>query len=52
MNEVQPGDILWKPGHVGIYTGNNMYIHAPHAGDVVKISGSAKSYFTAAVRYQ
>ena len=51
MSEIQPGDILWKPGHVGIYIGNNMYIHAPHTGDVVKISGNAKSYFTAAVRY-
>ena len=52
MSEVQPGDILWKPGHVGIYIGNNMYIHAPHAGDVVKISGNAKSYFVAAVSYR
>ena len=52
MSELQPGDILWKPGHVGIYIGENLYIHAPHTGDVVKISGNAKGYFTCGVRYQ
>ena len=24
----QPGDLMWWPGHVGIYTGNNMHIAA------------------------
>jgi cell wall-associated NlpC family hydrolase len=24
-------------GHVGIYVGNNQYIHAPQTGEVVKI---------------
>jgi cell wall-associated NlpC family hydrolase len=39
-----PGDLLFfhheggVPGHVGIYIGNNQFIHAPHTGDVVKIS--------------
>ncbi|MBQ9955433.1 MAG: C40 family peptidase [Eggerthellaceae bacterium] len=51
LSEVQPGDILWKPGHVGIYIGENLYIHAPHTGDVVKISGNAKGAFTLGVRY-
>ncbi|MBQ9955516.1 MAG: C40 family peptidase [Eggerthellaceae bacterium] len=51
LSEVQPGDILWKPGHVGIYIGENLYIHAPHAGDVVKISGNAKGAFTCGLRY-
>lgn len=32
----QPGDLMWKPGHVGIYAGNGKMIHAPHTGTVVK----------------
>ena len=51
MSEVQPGDILWKPGHVGIYIGENLYIHAPHTGDVVKISGGASDMFRVALRF-
>ena len=32
--------------HVGMYIGNNQYIHSPKTGDVVKISnlGSRKDY--------
>jgi cell wall-associated NlpC family hydrolase len=25
-------------GHMGIYIGNEQFVHAPHTGDVVKIS--------------
>ena len=35
---MQPGDILWKSGHVGIYIGDGKFIHAPQTGDVVKVS--------------
>ena len=42
MSEIKPGDLVFnKPScatHVGMYIGNDMYIHAPHTGDVVKIS--------------
>ena len=38
VSEAQVGDILYKNGHVGIYIGNGQFIHAPHTGDVVKIS--------------
>ncbi len=36
---LQPGDILVfrGGGHVGIYVGNNMYIHAPQTGRTVSI---------------
>ena len=38
---LQPGDLVFfgsaaAPNHVGIYVGNNTYIHAPRTGDVVK----------------
>lgn len=42
--DLRPGDILgfrgW--GHVGIYLGQGQYIHAPHSGDVVKVSSLAE----------
>ncbi|MDD8049662.1 MAG: NlpC/P60 family protein [Thomasclavelia sp.] len=50
LSQAQPGDILWKSGHVGIYIGGGKYIHAPHTGDVVRIA-SDYTRFSYAVRY-
>lgn len=50
VSSAQPGDILWKSGHVGIYIGGGKYIHAPQTGDVVKISSVSGSGFVCAVR--
>lgn len=54
-SKLRPGDLVFfkKPGravhHVGIYVGNNSYIHAPRTGDVIKISTLSRrsDYYTA-----
>ena len=40
MSQLQAGDLVFFAGasHVGIYIGGGQFIHAPHTGDVVKIS--------------
>jgi cell wall-associated NlpC family hydrolase len=45
-SDLQPGDLVFFNGlgHVGIYIGGNSFIHAPHTGDVVKISSISGWY--------
>jgi cell wall-associated NlpC family hydrolase len=44
--DLQPGDLVFFNGlgHAGIYIGGNQMIHAPHSGDVVKISSLSGWY--------
>lgn len=49
VSEATPGDILWRPGHVAIYIGDDRYIHEPHTGAVCTIASGA-SYFTSAIK--
>lgn len=52
-DELQPGDLVFfgkggDPTHMGIYVGNNTYIHSPRTGDVLKISPMTRpDYITA-----
>jgi cell wall-associated NlpC family hydrolase len=49
--ELRPGDIVFFKDstgyvhHEGIYIGNDMFLHAPHTGDVVKISSLDDPYY-------
>lgn len=45
VSQLQPGDLVfWGNYHVGIYLGNNQYIHAPQPGQNVTVA-SISSYF-------
>jgi cell wall-associated NlpC family hydrolase len=46
QGDLQPGDLVFFDGlgHVGIYIGGGQFIHAPHTGDVVKISSMSGWY--------
>ncbi len=47
QSDLQPGDLVFFDGlgHVGIYIGGGQFIHAPHTGDVVKISSLSESWY-------
>ena len=49
IDQLEPGDLVFFDGlgHVGIYIGNGQFIHAPHTGDVVKISSLSESWYAA-----
>jgi cell wall-associated NlpC family hydrolase len=40
LDQLQVGDLVFPSGtgHVGIYVGNGSFVHAPHTGDVVKVT--------------
>lgn len=60
LEDIQPGDLIlyrWedtnggRPKHVTMYIGDGKMIHAPHSGDVVKISPLQTTEITGIRRY-
>lgn len=52
-SELRPGDLVFfypDHHHVGIYLGGGQMVHAPHTGDVVKVSSIAGRDWAGAVR--
>jgi peptidoglycan DL-endopeptidase CwlO len=47
-DQLQAGDLVFFDGlgHVGIYVGGGQFIHAPHTGDVVKISNLNDGWYS------
>src|SRR5215208_1341655 len=46
-DQLQPGDLVFFDGlgHEGMYIGGGQFIHAPHTGDVVKVSSMSDSWY-------
>ena len=47
--DMQPADLVFFDGlgHMGMYIGGGQFIHAPHTGDVVKISSTYEDWYAA-----
>jgi len=54
-DELKPGDLLFfttdddnpsSISHVGIYKGNDLFVQAPKAGDVVRVSNLNSAYYS------
>ena len=46
-DQLEPGDLVFFNGlsHMGLYIGGGQFVHAPHSGDVVKISSIHDSWY-------
>jgi peptidoglycan DL-endopeptidase CwlO len=38
LDDMRPGDLIFSPGHVGMYIGKGKMIHSPHSGRNVEIA--------------
>ena len=49
QSQLAPGDLVFFNGlsHVGMYIGGGRFVHAPHTGDVVKISSLSEYWYAA-----
>lgn len=50
LSALLPGDLVFMPGHVGMYIGNGNVVHAPTTGDVVKVVPLSSMHWTSANR--
>jgi peptidoglycan DL-endopeptidase CwlO len=47
-DQLEPGDLVFFNGlsHMGLYIGGGQFVHAPHTGDVVKISSLYEGWYS------
>ncbi len=50
VDDLKPGDLVFFSNagdvhHVGMYLGDHQFLHAPHTGDVVKVSSLDEPYY-------
>lgn len=38
MEDLQPGDLVYRPGHIGMYVGEGRMVHSPQSGESVRVS--------------
>ena len=48
-DQLEPGDLVFFDGlgHVGLYIGNGLFVHAPHTGTVVQVSSLDSGWYSA-----
>ena len=55
ISQARPGDLVFfgmPPHHVGMYLGNDLFLHAPQTGDVVRVSKlSSRTDFSGVCRF-
>ena len=39
--DAEPGDLLYYPGHISIYVGEDMMVHSPYTGSTVEVTNVA-----------
>jgi hypothetical protein len=50
--DAQAGDILYKPGHVGLYIGDGLFIHAPNPSAYVRVNSVQGYGWIGAARWE
>ena len=48
-SELQPGDVLWRSGHVAMYIGNGTIIHSENSGSGVRAEALRSGDYSAFV---